>query len=42
MGAPKKSFRIDLEEKRLRNSKMFVDDVIFLYIFTSSQEVKAF
>ena len=40
-GRSKKSLWCDLEEKWLGNSKIFFDGV-FLYIFTSSQEVRAF
>ena len=40
-GGPKKSLWWDLKEKCLENSKMFFDGV-FLSIFTSSQEVRAF
>ena len=41
-GGPKKSLWIDLEEKCLRNSKMFVDGVFLsIHIFTSCQEVRA-
>ena len=42
-GLPKKSLWCDLEEKCLRNSKFFFNGVFLsLYIFTSSQEVRAF
>ena len=38
-GGPRKSLWCDLEEKCLRNSKIFFDGV---FPFTSSQEVRAF
>ena len=39
---PKKSLRIVLEEKYLRNSNIFLDRVFLsIYVFSSSQEVRA-